>query len=425
MILFFIIALVAAYTSRNMVFEQRTSANQYRSTQAFEAAEAGAQLALAMLNGGRVDAACRASTDLTNSTFRARYIDTIAADSNITIKTRSTGTPPTLMPVCIFDAASGEWICNCPSDAAPVLPTVGASSARPMFRIKFDYIQGSGTRRDAVRIVSVGCSRPDSSCIQDTTTAPGGDAMSVVTMLVTLKSGLPTLPSAAVVARGNVAGGGMLAVTNIDPGTSGMTVMAGGTINGVQPTTLTGSPVSLSLTRDDQSLSPPAMSSGDQMFTAFFGMGSALYVTQPGLVRLNCATACTASSVNADAAKNPGRVLWLDGDLLVDGNMGAAPGSGGLLSAEVPFASPLLLIVTGQVTLNTGTVYGVIYSRAAAWDIGAGAAVVRGALIAESDLTGSGSQSVTYDPAVVNWMRTRIGTFVRVPGGWKDFTDAP
>ncbi|MBK7062382.1 MAG: hypothetical protein IPH51_18705 [Rubrivivax sp.] len=34
MVLFFIMSLVAAYTSRNLIFEQRTSANQLRSTQA-------------------------------------------------------------------------------------------------------------------------------------------------------------------------------------------------------------------------------------------------------------------------------------------------------------------------------------------------------------------------------------------------------
>ena len=38
MVLFFIISLVAAYASRNMIFEQKTSANQYRSTAAMEAA---------------------------------------------------------------------------------------------------------------------------------------------------------------------------------------------------------------------------------------------------------------------------------------------------------------------------------------------------------------------------------------------------
>ena len=41
LMLFFVIALVSAYTSRNLIFEQRTANNQYRSTQALEAAEAG------------------------------------------------------------------------------------------------------------------------------------------------------------------------------------------------------------------------------------------------------------------------------------------------------------------------------------------------------------------------------------------------
>ena len=64
MMLFFVISLVAAYASRNLIFEQKTSANQYRATQAFEAAEAGLEWAAAMLNGGRVDATCAASVDV-------------------------------------------------------------------------------------------------------------------------------------------------------------------------------------------------------------------------------------------------------------------------------------------------------------------------------------------------------------------------
>ena len=41
MILFFVMTLVAAYTNRSLIFEQRTSANQYRSTQSLEIADAG------------------------------------------------------------------------------------------------------------------------------------------------------------------------------------------------------------------------------------------------------------------------------------------------------------------------------------------------------------------------------------------------
>ena len=41
MALLFAMVLVAVFANRNLVFEQRASANQYRSSQAFEAAEAG------------------------------------------------------------------------------------------------------------------------------------------------------------------------------------------------------------------------------------------------------------------------------------------------------------------------------------------------------------------------------------------------
>jgi Tfp pilus assembly protein PilX len=48
LVLFFVVSLVAAYTNRNLIFEQRTASNQYRSTQALEAAEAGLEWAISM-----------------------------------------------------------------------------------------------------------------------------------------------------------------------------------------------------------------------------------------------------------------------------------------------------------------------------------------------------------------------------------------
>src|SRR5450432_2351820 len=50
MLLVFAMLIVVAYANRNLVVEARASANQYRSTQAFEAAEAGLEWALAKLN---------------------------------------------------------------------------------------------------------------------------------------------------------------------------------------------------------------------------------------------------------------------------------------------------------------------------------------------------------------------------------------
>ncbi len=113
MVLFFIMSLVAAYASRNLIFEQRTSANNYRSTQAFEAAEAGLEWALAMLNGGRIDDVCAPSTDAARNAFRERYLLT-DADGNIQARTwDDAGTATPLRPSCVRGNAG--WACSCPA----------------------------------------------------------------------------------------------------------------------------------------------------------------------------------------------------------------------------------------------------------------------------------------------------------------------
>jgi Tfp pilus assembly protein PilX len=53
-ILLVLVSAIALYTSRTVLFEQRISGNDFRSRQAFEAAESGLQIALAYIgsNGG-------------------------------------------------------------------------------------------------------------------------------------------------------------------------------------------------------------------------------------------------------------------------------------------------------------------------------------------------------------------------------------
>ena len=427
MILFFIIAMVAAYTSRNMIFEQRASANLYRSTQAFEAAEAGVQWALSMLNSGRIDDNCQPTNDLTKSTFRARYIDSIDTTGAITLRTRADGTP--LMPACAFDAATNSWSCLCPSDAAAAVPAIVGTDPQPMFRIQFQNL-GAGGRADSIQIVSAGCTRPDPVCLAANPSAPAGDAMALVTAMVTLRSGLSTPPGAAVTALLNIdgsAGGGPLQAVNVDTASVGITFLAGGNIlNNVLPVTLPGTPGSLSLAPADPTLAHivpagPVANTADRMFSLVFGMAPGVYLQQPAVVTVDCTVACTSAAINALAQLNPGRMLWLNGDLTVNGDIGTAPVAGGLLATEVPASGPVVLVVTGQATLGSGTVFGALYSRSVNWDRGAGNGQVQGALIAEGNLGGNGTQVITYDPAILTRLRTRYGSFVRLNGGWKDF----
>jgi len=424
MLLFFLMALVAVYTSRNMIFEQRTSANQYRSSQAFEAAEAGLNWALAQLNGGRIDTACLHTTDTTQTSFRARYIDTIDALGNVTLKdwTTPAGTNAALMPSCIFDPQANIWRCDCPNAAAPTLPSVTAAGAKPIFRVRFEYLSAApNTRRDVIRIVSAGCSRADPACLAEIPSAPPGDAMAIVSALVTLRSGLSTVPGAALTALGNVSGGaGPLRLTNLDPATQGTTVLSGGDVTGtVAHSSLPGTPAEESVGARDTRLI--GFASGARMFGALFGMAPATYSDQPGAVRLDCAAGCNSVTVNAAAAQSPGKMIWISGDLNMNGSIGAAPTPGSLAASELAAGRPVMMVVTGSATLSAGTLFGVIHSLAATWDRGVGTAVVRGALVGGGDFGGSGNQQVIYEPEILNELRTRSGTFVRVPGGWRDF----
>jgi Tfp pilus assembly protein PilX len=465
MILFFIIAMVAAYTSRNMIFEQRASANQYRATQAAEAAEAGLQWALAMLNGGRIDAACQPSAVLADGSFRARYLTVIDTTRGVTVATQGGAAKNPVMPTCVFDPTGNTWACNCPAVGAAVVPPVAASTqAQPFFRVQFTPLPPPPPpavgvpRADVFMISVVGCTRPDASCLLTDAagpTAPLGDAIAVARTKVTLRSALATPPGAAITAALNVDGGVGAALTARNDefsdgqlaSTAGVTVIAGGTVSNLVFESLPGTPGSDSVVANDPDLGAalgavnragdtPPHTANDRMFSLVFGMWPETYLQQPSVVVIPCAAGCTSAVVQAQALLFPGHPLWVDGDLVVDADIGSAPAIAAgskyadqtLLASEAPANGPVLLIVKGNLALTGGVVHGLVYRRATAaapspWNPGAGTTVINGALITEGSLlaVGAAAQTVNYNAAVLNRLHTRVGSFVRLPGAWRDF----
>ena len=63
--------------------------------------------------------------------------------------------------------------------------------------------------------------------------------------------------------------------------------------------------------------------------------------------------------------------------------------------------------------------HGVAHAASLAW-IGP-AATVRGALISEGAAAGDASLDLQRDADVLEALRTRQGSFVRLPGSWRDF----
>jgi len=454
MILFFVVAMVAAYTSRNLIFEQRTSANQYRSSVAFEAAEAGVEWTLAMLNGGSINDLCNAAAS--GSNFQQRYLQ-IAADGAITAAPgRSAAANPLTWPTCAFDGA--RWnspnACTCPSGASQLAP---AASTLPAFRawlpkapeLPSDSAGGPGL----VGLRVNGCTRmsggatPD--CLAQEPQLQSGDAVAGVRAVLALRSGIAAVPSAAVTAQGSFtvqpATPGVIAfqVVNADARSNGITVNAGANISSqssILGQSFGGTPSDQTMVAGDTRLAsfstvaPGANSldAGERMFVSQFGMRRTLYVQQPGVRTCPSSTVptCSASALNALQAANPNRILWVNGDLNLDASLGTA-------------LSPVLLIVDGRVLqLAAGVkVIGFVYLTGRVAGVAGPAtlalpasntASIDGALMAESSLVvnyGATAPAVpalptiTYTPAVLNVLRTSYGSWVRLPGGWRDFKD--
>jgi len=410
MVLFFVVSMVAAYASRNLLFEQKTAANQYRSTAALEAAEAGLGWATSLLNGGRIDPTCLPSANPANNSFRERYL---AIDDTGTITPRTLPAPSTaaLNPSCVFNG--NAWQCSCPADANPVLAVPAGTDMFPAFRLRFVAIAG---RPGLVRVEVNACTRADDACLNFPATGASNEARVTVSAILALKGGVATIPGAALTAREGVnLTGNTFTIANADP-RSGVTINAGQGINSTGSTlvTVAGSPGSLSTVENDLSLQPAQVADGDAMFARTFGAWPLDYRDQPGVVVINCAGNCTATQVRDAIAQSPGLPIWLNGGFDID--------SGGDIGTE---AQPVAIVATGGVQFSAAAdVYGLLYTRAATWaPAGAAGATLRGAMVAENAILGAGGSTATlnYDATILNRVRQKTGSFVVVPGSWRDF----
>ncbi len=435
MVLFFAISLVAAYTSRNLIYEQRTSANQYRSTLAFETADAGLEWATAKLNEARMTDNCvplpnagAVSSGSPEPTFRERYVGIDLISGRIAPNaSRLAG--------CVFNGS--DWVCDCPASGEPNLGGVATTGTGPFpaFWVKFELANpavGLAAQPQGVIAARVNaCTRNDPACLRFTREAQSGDGVASNWVALALKSALITPPAAAVTARGAITAANFLAnpgsiftITNTDRATNGFTMISGSSIStsgsNLSVITVPGTPGSESIINPDPTASYPNISlpsgnpanvGADRMFASLFGTWPSTYAEQPAVIVLTCASACSSAQVNAALRWRPGRAVVLSG-------------VGGLtLNADIgSVAEPVLLISEGPVTASPAgaTFYGLLYVRAPNWDT-AGTSVVEGAVVTEGSLFFAGNQTFTYNPGVLSHVQRSLGSFVRIPGGWRDF----
>jgi Tfp pilus assembly protein PilX len=400
-------ATVVMFTNRSLVFEQKSSANQYRSTIAMNAAEAGLEWATAMLNkSGRVTQTCTDSSLDTDADFRQRYLAFVSTTKNWSPVAGSGA----VVAACVTSqraatdatapATDHDWVCSCPTaGTAPSLVSPPIGGFKPGFAVAI--VSNPAAR--SFDVVSYGCT----SAITSSTCA--GDAAATVRATIASVPAVATAPGAPLTVRGMVnVGDAAMSVQNSDPSSGGVTVNAGMAIAAInlRITATPGTPPTSTLVGNDDMLRNV---SEERMFQAIFGVPHAMWRDSVADAILNCP--CTDSDVSIALAGKK-RKLWLSGDLRLETNRTFG-------SVDEPF----VMIVDGGIEMRGDPgVYGLVYSTAVTWDnSGAGNAMLVGAAIAEGNYTGNGTPSHVYDPRVIANLSAIPGRFVRVPGSWRDF----
>lgn len=403
LLLLFVLTLVVGFASRNLVFEQRSAANQARATQAFEAAEAGLEWAQALLNSSApIGADCTPGGAVGDTPFRDRFLSYDAADQRFHPRTWSdAGTAVALQAACVL--TDDGWSCSCPSAGHPTLAAPPAAGVHPAFTLRFVEVPRSGM----VRLVATGCDHLAPACLPGQPGNADSGAVAQAQVLLALLPALATVPVAALTAVGDVTASGALALGN--PVAGGLTAQAGGSIVMPQAELNTPSPTAASIAEHDAQFTG---ADTERLLTRLLGLDRARWQQLAGVRSLSCPSDCGAELEQTIGPDSTNPLVWIRGDLVLAGP----------LTLGTP-ERPLLLVVEGQLRSSGGvTIHGAVITLAAIWDTSSTSATqVHGALVALGHVGGSGTPTITHDPAVLARLHGQFGSFARVPGSWRDF----
>jgi hypothetical protein len=394
-------SIVLFYLNRSLIFEQRSSANQLRSTTALEVAEAGLEWATGMLNRPHeIQDDCTPDTTATvEPSFRRKY-------------TPPHPTLPRLAPVenvfpgCTINGTA--LTCHCPD-----VPSSGSATAAlgaavwPGFTVLFT----PGGDDESVRITSTGCSAIAGACTDLTGSA--ADATATVSATVKLSPLLRAAPAAALTCAGTCSVG-TTSIENTDVATNGITIDAAGPVGFAvdKVATIAGLPPENSVLAVDPALVKLAtedpVCSGGALFRAYFGSALSSYVDAPTTRRIANCTATSSCTELTDAYAQGWRSFYLpSGAQLSTGTLGSP-------AAPVTLVSPGTIAVLGSASVN-----GLVFGNAVS--LGAGTPAVQGAVLACASFTGPGTGRVAYDPVALRELQRSSAVMVRVPGTWRDF----
>lgn len=407
MVLFLVMALLAAYANRSLLFEQRVSGNFFRASASLEASEAGIEWTLAQLNGTAVDNACKPVAE-GGQRFADRYLTIDPADRRIT----STSADTIGIVDCARDVATDTWVCRCPAATA-------AHSARPAIiggeqSPSFGILVRGGPRGGTLDLLITGCTTSALDDCRSNAADLSKEQLSrnILQAMVGLVSAVRSPPNTPLVVRGNVESTGAgLGLHNTDALANGMLAVLGGSwpskIDG-RLESVPGTSVAQTVVQTDSTLQGTA--DAEAVFKMFMGASSAKYQEHPALRRLSCNGDCAEAIETAYKAGQ--RMLWVDGSLTI--------GSNKVLGS---INDPLLIVASGDVTLDGAFQFnGMLVSLGdVSWtNAGSAPSVINGIVLVGGAMVTEGRMDIVYQQAVADQLRNRMGSYVRVPGSWID-----
>lgn len=411
--------LVAAWSQRVLHTEWQALAQQTRQARADAAAEAGLAWAQALLNlEGPISDDClpaggAGAGPTPGATPAQRWLGE-PDDAGRFHPGRGRAAPPEAR--CASQAGGG-WRCHCPSpEATPAGAAPGTAAplappdpeAEPPAAFVVQWLPGRHPA--SVDVSAIGCSEALPPCA-----AADGDhrAAAQARRRLTLAR-LPALlrpPAAALTLRGRLATVAPLGVHNPDAATAGLAVLAGGPVKApaLRIGTAPGAPPAAAVVADDEAL---AAQPADALFTMHFGLPPRAWAQLPGVISGNCGTDCAAWLQQHAAGEGAAVRVALPGPLVLEGPLALGRPQ-----------RPLLLVVDGDLRLRGPVqLHGLLQARHLQWDgLGPGeGGWVRGAVLLGGDLGGDGAPDLVLDPRVLQRLRQASGSWLRVPGSWRD-----
>jgi Tfp pilus assembly protein PilX len=418
--------LMLLHLNRALLVEQRAAALQWRSTLAFEAAEAGRAWAVAQLNHDQgIDDNCRPYTAATSASAAPSLRERLLTRDGSTGQWR----PTALQPACAL-GTDGSLGCSCAASTGattitrPALP--GGSTAASSYVLSLR----PGPRTGTFLLESRGCVGAGNSGAGNCDDPARADAQAVVRTGLGTLSLAPVSPGATLVARGPVSLSGAVTLVHAQAESGGLAVDSGGTLTldgtarllGPPGSGAAGAPAGVSTGAATTASTGLALSSNprwatltaDGFFASHFGLRRARVASLPGLTRLDCTRPCGAASVDA-ALAGGARTLWLDGSLDASAST-VRWGSAG---------RPLLLVVSGRSSLSGASqLHGLLYTGELVWtNVDAAPGSLSGAVVSEGAVSLNGALMLSHDGETLARTAQAAAVLAPVPGSWRDFTD--